>query len=150
MDHGAAAYTTSYLQSQSMIDQLLRTRDDEAQLLLLTALATLSIQLGEETTVESLTGMTQKMVSTKIDLTNQSLLSPKIQEAGEREVARMASLSLAQAGAWLYCPPLPALGLHLRGSEFVVAAKFRLGMPVYDREGKCPACGKDSDVLGDH
>ena len=33
----------------------------------------------------------------------------------------MASLSLPQAGAWLNCPPLPALGLHLHGSEFVVA-----------------------------
>ena len=95
MDHCAAAYATSYLQSQSLVDQLLGTRDEEAELLLSTVLPTLSIQLGEETTVESLTGLTQKMVSTKIDLTNQSLLSPKIQEAGEREVAQwLPSLSL--------------------------------------------------------
>ena len=82
-----------------MVDQLLGTRDEEAELLLSTSLPILSIQLGKETTVESLTGMTQKMVSAKIDLNNQSHLSPKIQEAGEREVARMASLSLPQAGA---------------------------------------------------
>ena len=95
MDHCAAAYATSYLQSQSMVDQLLSRSDDEAELLLSTALPTLSIQLSEETTVESLTGLTQKMVSTKIDLTNQSLLSSKIQEAGEREVAQwLPSLSL--------------------------------------------------------
>ena len=56
---------------------------------------------------------------------------------------------MPQAGAWLNCPPLPALGLHLRGSEFVIAAKFRLGMPVYNSEGSCPACGEDSDVMGD-
>ena len=62
----------------------------------------------------------------------------------------MASLSLPQAGAWLNCPPLPALGLHLRGPEFVIAAKFRLGMQVYDSAGNCPACGRHSDVLGDH
>ena len=90
------------------------------------------------------------MVSSKIDLVNQTLLSPKIMEAGEREIARMASLSLPQAGAWLNCPPLPALGLHLRGSEFVVAVKFRLGMQVYDSAGQCPACGRHSDAMGDH
>ena len=100
--------------------------------------------------MESLTGLTQKMVSSKIDLVNQTLLSPKIMEAGEREIARMASLSLPQAGAWLNCPPLPALGLHLRGSEFVVAVKFRLGMQVYDSAGQCPACGRHSDAMGDH
>ena len=37
---------------------------------------------------------------------------------------------LPKAGAWLNCSPLPALGLHLRGAEFVVACKFRLGLPV--------------------
>ena len=57
---------------------------------------------------------------------------------------------LPKAGAWLNCSPLPALGLHLRGAEFVVACKFRLGLPVYDQPGPCPSCGKDSDILGDH
>ena len=108
-------------------------------------LTTLSIQLNE-----SLTGLTQQMVSAKVDLANQTLLSSKILEVGEREVARMASLSLPQAGAQVNCPPLPALGLHLRGPEFVVATKFRLGMPVYDTAGSYPACGRHSDVLGDH
>ena len=76
-------------------------------------------------------------------------LMEKIKNTGEREIARMASLSLLQAGAWLNCPPLPALGLHLRGSEFVIAARFRLGMPIYDKSGSCPACGEESDLLGD-
>ena len=150
LDHGAAAYSTSLLQSQTLVRQLLNITDDELAPLSPAVLATLSIQLNEEATIESLTGLTQKMVSAKIDLANQSLLSPKILEAGEREVARMASLSLPQAGAWLNCPPLPALGLHLRGPEFVVAVKFRLGMPVYDTAGNCPACGRHSDVMGDH
>ena len=57
---------------------------------------------------------------------------------------------LPKAGAWLNCSPLPALGLHLRGAEFVVACKFRLGLPVYDQPGPCPSCGKDSEILGDH
>ena len=150
LDHGAAAYATSLLQSQTRVVNLLDVTEDDPVPLSPNVLATLSIQLGEDTSIESLIGLTQKMVSQKIDLTNQSLLSPKIMEAGEREVARMASLSLPQAGAWLNCPPLPALGLHLRGSEFVVAVKFRLGMPVYDTAGQCPACGRHSDILGDH
>ena len=151
MDHGAAAYSTSFLQSQPMVKQLLNvTDDDELAPLNPAVLATLSIQLNEEVTEESLVGLTQKMVSNKVDLANKTLLAPKILEAGEREVARMASLSLPQAGAWLNCPPLPALGLHLRGPEFVVAAKFRLGMPVYDSAGSCPACGRQSDTMGDH
>ena len=135
--------------------QLLGATDtEEPSPLSATALATLSLKLGdylgEETTVDTLTGLTQKMVGTKIDLANQALFSTKITGAGEREVARMASLSLPQAGAWLNCPPLPALGLHLRGPEFVIAAKFRLGMQVYDSAGNCPACGRHSDVMGDH
>ena len=46
------------------------------------------IQLNEEATIESLTGLTQRMVSTKVDQANQTLLSSKFLEAGEREVAR--------------------------------------------------------------
>ena len=150
MDHGAAAFSTSLLQSQPMVRQLLNTAEDEPAPLSPTVLATLSIQTNEETTVESLTGLTQRMVGIKVDLANQTLHTTRIQEAGEREVARMASLCLPQAGAWLNCPPLPALGLHLRGPEFVVAAKFRLGMPVYNSAGSCPACGRHSDMMGDH
>ena len=66
------------------------------------------------------------------------------------QVARVTSLSLPYAGAWLTCAPIPALGLHMRGPEFVVAVKFRLGLNIYDKAGKCPSCGKESDELGDH
>ena len=46
--------------------------------------------------------------------------------------------------------PNPALGIHLRGPEFIVMVKFRLGCKIYSVAGPCPACGKPSDVLGDH
>ena len=86
-----------------------------------------------------------------IDLAHKDLLLSHIEETGdEREIARLSSLCLPQAGAWLNCTPLPALGLHLRGAEFVVACKFRLGLPIYDQPGPCPNCGRESDVLGDH
>ena len=38
----------------------------------------------------------------------------------------------------------------MRGAEFVVAVKFRLGLNIYDKAGKCPSCDKESDELGDH
>ena len=62
--------------------------------------------------VESLIGLTQRMVSTKVDLATRTLLTTRILEASDREVARMASLSLPQTGTWLNCPPLPALRLR--------------------------------------
>ena len=57
---------------------------------------------------------------------------------------------LDHAGKWLNCPPIPALGLHLRGEEFVIAVKVRLGMPVYDAVRPCPLCDRPCDTLGDH
>ena len=105
----------------------------------------------EEVSQEALAGQKQKVVSAKIDLNNKTILLAHIAESGdEREIARLSSLCLPQAGAWLTCTPLPALGLHLRGAEFVLSCKFRLGLPVYDQLGPCPNCGKESDVLGDH
>ena len=154
-DHSAAAYSTSFLASQPLVQKLLNTSEDQEPTQLNPAvLATLAAKMGEEVeevTQDSLAGLRQKVVSTKIDIANKSLLLQHIAETDdEREIARMASLCLPKAGAWLNCSPLPALGLHLRGAEFVVTCKFRLGLAVYDHLGPCPSCGKDSDLLGDH
>ena len=67
-----------------------------------------------------------------------------------REQARMASLSLPYAGTWLNVIPSPALGLHLRGPEFITALKYRLGADIYRTAGPGPACGAHSNTLGDH
>ena len=85
----------------------------------------------ESVTESSLKGLTQRQLSLKVDLANQRLLSTHTEVAGEREVARLASVSLPHAGKWLNCPPMPAMGLHLRGEQFITAVKVRLGMPVY-------------------
>ena len=61
----------------------------------------------------------------------------------------MASLGLPYAGAFLEAVPIPALGLYLQPSEFVLSVRYRLGCPVYDRAGPCPACQRHSDALGD-
>ena len=154
IDHSSAAFATSYLSSQQLARQLLHVPDDqESPDLSPTVVASLSAKMGDEEEVsqDTLKGQKQKMVSAKIDLLNKRIFLERIADSGdERDIARLSSLCLPQAGAWLNCTPLPALGLHLRGPEFVVAAKIRLGLPVYDQPGPCPNCGRASDVLGDH
>ena len=45
---------------------------------------------------------------------------------------------------------LPALDLHLAPEEFVTAAKFCLGLPLFPAHGPCPTCQRPSDTMGDH
>ena len=97
-----------------------------------------------------LVGMTQRQMSVKVDLHQQKKLMDMVGEGEEREKARLLAVTLDHTGDWLNTPPLKALGLHLRSSEFVLASKYRLGMPVFDSAGPCPACLHHSDVYGDH
>ena len=150
-DHAPAAYATSFIASQPLVRQLLGTQQEAATALSQELLDSLTTKQGEEATMASLQEQTQKIVSAVIDLSNKHLLSNRInEEAGEREIARLASLGLPHAGDWLNVPPIPALGLHLRPQEFISTVKYRLGVPVYDTEGPCPACLRPSDKFGDH
>ena len=80
-----------------------------------------------------------------------ALLQAQVEEHGNvREKARLASLGLHYAGAWLTVVPTPALGLHLQPIQFVFSVKYRLGCQVYDDDGPCPACHQASDKYGDH
>ena len=105
---------------------------------------------GAEVVEAELEGLTQRMISLKIDQHQQHLLKEMVGEEDTREKARLASLSLPHAGDWLNCAPIKSLGLHLRPAEFVLALKYRLGLAIYDAEGPCPACLRLSDVMGDH
>ena len=152
-DHAAAAFSTSFLSSRPLLRRMLNcSEDDDPVSLPPSVLDTLTANLMEEQQIveESLAGLTQKQLSLKVDLVNSKLLTTTMETSGEREVARLNSLSLPYAGAWLNCPPMPALGLHLRGVEFVAAVKFRLGLPIFNSAGPCPACDQPSDILGDH
>ena len=68
----------------------------------------------------------------------------------EDTIIHFTCLQQPHAGAWLNVVPVPALGLHLRASEFVPVVKLRLGMQVFSSAGACPACNAPSDLLGDH
>ena len=97
-----------------------------------------------------LVGMSQRQMGTKVDLEQKRQLMEMVGEEEERERARLLSLTLEHAGDWLNTPPIKALGLHLRAPEFILALKYRLGLPVFDSHGPCPACLRESDVHGDH
>ena len=82
---------------------------------------------------------------------NHEELSNLIEDSGSiRDKARLGSLGLHHAGSWLNVVPSPALSLNLQPAEFIIAVKYRLGMSVFPREGRCMACPVMSDVMGDH
>ena len=157
-DHAAAAFSTSLLSSQPLIRSLLHqeeVEDAESALLPAPILHLLSAKTGAEEplTSECLQNFSQRMLSAKIDLLNLQLLQEALKAAGSvREVARFASVSLkdAHAGDFLSVVPSPGLGLLLHPSEFVTALRYRLGHPIFGSDGPCPACGQQSDRLGDH
>jgi hypothetical protein len=150
VDTAGAAYAASYISAQPLVNEQLG-RQDTPLTLPTSVLDSINMHTGEEVTTEELEGLSQKMLSAKIDDQNLATLKEQIgQEESEREMARLASLGLPYAGAWLDATPLAALGLYMHPSEFVMAARYRLGIPVYDREGPCPACLRLSDRLGDH
>ena len=150
VDHAPVAHAVSLIAAQPLLDGLLG-EDVEEFSLPQPLLDTISAQIGEDTTVETLTGVSQKKASLKVDILKKSLLLQRISEGGDvREIARMASLGLPHAGSWLSVVPSPSLGLHLRPAEFVPILKYRLGIPVYTSGGTCPACSSPSDRMGDH
>ena len=147
IDHAPIAHAVSLLAAKPLLDGLLG-EDVEDPRLPQPLLDQISAKTGEEVSVESLIGVSQKSASLKVDLLKQSLLLLQINEEGlTREIARMASLGLPHAGNWLSVVPSPSLGLHLRAAEFVPIMKYRLGLPVYSSAGTCPACSQQSDRI---
>ena len=151
------AYAASFLASQPILRTLLHMGEDQDPLSLPQALlSNINNKFGEEEGVvstEYLAGLNQKTASQKIDHSNQHLLTERLRQEGcVREIARLASVSLSKshAGDWLTVVPSPGLGLLLRPPEFIAALRYRLGQPVFSRDGPCPACGQQSDRMGDH
>ena len=68
----------------------------------------------------------------------------------KREGARLQSLTLPHAGSWLNAVPIKGLGLYFSPTEFQDVFRYRLGLPVFLRERRCPFCSGVLDVLGDH
>ena len=59
-------------------------------------------------------------------------------------------MAKSRAGAWLNVVPSPGLGLSIHPHEFRIAALYRIGAPVFERDAPCPACSRPSDKYGNH
>ena len=94
--------------------------------------------------------MSQKALSELID----KAAAQRLQNAAasERDLARLNCVARDGSGDWLTALPSKALGLHLRKSEFILAARYRLGLPIFLQEGTCPMtnCQGFGDKYGDH
>ena len=111
----------------------------------------LSAKTGQEETIASLQGSTQREVSSRIDRnTHQVFLAHTNERGSTRDRARINSLGLPNSGAWLNVIPSPSLGLHLKSAEFTVCVKYRLGVQIFPYEGVCVACPAMSETFGDH
>ena len=71
-------------------------------------------------------------------------------EADERLRLILPSIRLPGTGDFLNVVPSPALKLRIHKTEFVMALKYRLGLPVFPDESECTFCAKTSDIFGDH
>ena len=70
-DHAGAAYASSLLSARPLVQQLLGNSEEEAPKTLPGALLdSLSVKVGDEVTEDTLHGLTQRMISVKIDLQN--------------------------------------------------------------------------------
>ena len=150
--HASSSYASSVLSTCSQARALQGRQNDASPLSLPPdVLDDLSHHLGEQASVETVWGSSQKALSLKVDLQRQTLLQGQVEVLGNvREKARLASLGLHHAGAWLTVVPSRSLGLHLQPVQFVFAVKYRLGCQVYEEDGPCPACHQASDKYGDH
>ena len=157
-DHGPMAHAMSFLASRPLISKLLgddaqHGDDDQPFTLPDTLLNSISGKMGEEVDTEYLISARQRDASLRIDQHNLQLLSQQFtREEDVRDIARLASLSIANshAGDWLTALPSPSLGLLLKPPEFVAAMRYRLGHHIFSSDGPCPACRQPSDRLGDH
>ena len=84
-------------------------------------LTDLNSQLGDQLLQEQVLSMTQRELSSMVDTESHHRLLQST--TSTRELARLHCLERDWAGDWLGALPCKSLGLHLRRSEFIVAAR---------------------------
>jgi hypothetical protein len=111
---------------------------------------TLTLGTSHDESLDELKDHTQHALSTAVDLkTHSDMMSA---EMDTRTRALLHSTTLPHSGDWLNALPNPSLGLSLHSQEFILAAKYRIGIPVYKIEAPCPTdgCSQPNDMFGDH
>ena len=87
-------------------------------------------------------------MSARVDQAAHTALNAATTTIADR--ARLRSLLLPFAGAWLSAPPSRALGFRLRPREFRLLVRYRLGLPMADAARPCPMCPDTLDQRGLH
>ena len=146
VDHGPGAFLSSVAESSTLVESITK---DNVKFSLAAAFAMLRLKSDDQFSLDDASSVKQREISFKIDSRiHDELLSST---SDLRDKARLNSLSLDKAGAWLTVIPSKTLGLHLAPKEFRVSARYRLGLPVFSTKGPCVACKKqESDQLADH
>ena len=158
-DHAPGAYLVSVLSSAKIIHEVTGVEVVEGGMEdggpvrlpgghIAAALPLLNHMVPEPHTVQTITDSSQKVISHTIDSHIHQQLATSMTEV--RDKARLNSLGVPRSSDWLNTLPSKALGLHLKPLEFTTMVRYRLGLPVFQAEGPCPACGRHSDRLGDH
>jgi hypothetical protein len=93
------------------------------------------------------------------DVVSQKVLSSSIDEFIYRKLVdgssklsqrRFQSLDNSNSGKWLLVVPNEHFGTELSSIEFLTAAKFRLGAPLFPEVALCLACDAPMDTRGVH
>lgn len=153
--HAPAAYLSSLVQTKSVVDEILMSFPHRHDLdfplsVFRVAAGNIPPTVAADLSLDS-DNFSQKHLSYLIDSNDHSSLLKEVQATGDRRAsARLLSLTLPQAGAFLNAIPNPTFGLSILPENFRISLQYRLGLPVYSSTHPCPACGKDSDIHGDH
>ena len=146
--HSAGAYLVSLAHATPIIESVfptatIRLRHAEALVLLNTQVSPTSAFSFDDLKSKHQIHVTHAVDSRIQELTLALASSP-------RDKARLGCASLPHSGDWMNALPSFAFNLHMPGAEFRTAMKYRLGIPIYHGDGKCPACNANSDSFGDH
>jgi hypothetical protein len=144
--HASGALVSSVVGCATLAQQFTRCDVDLQDLTLQTR--DLAERMSTPVSDDQLIEMSQRAISLEVDLKLRAAVDSEA--ITDRDKARLRVLSAPHTGDWLNVVPLPILGLHLKPREFKFAVNYRLGMPLYQEEGVCPACGKAADEFGDH
>ena len=146
--HSSAAYAVSSAHTYTLVSAMMRPLIYQPDISL--PLSVINSRSSRSYTLDDLKDASQKQVSHNLDLQAQKSLYNGA--ADPRERARLGCVLLSHSGDWLNAIPSKAMNIHMRPSEFRVAAKYRLGIPVFPASESCPIqdCTQENDIMGDH
>jgi hypothetical protein len=147
--HSVAAFLSSTAQCTLLTDETLSKFPDQPSVDVAMDLFCTTTGRSAPLTDPEHNNFSQKSLSRIIDNRHQNNLLENASDICSS--ARLKSLTLSFAGAWLNVVPSRTLGLSLQPIHFQLACRYRLGLEVYPYPASsCPACGGPSDTLGDH